>query len=123
MKKVRAMLFAGMFMVLLLSAFPLVAGFNPIAGTACGTLGIPCSGTGDTAESLADKIGVIISIGLTIAGVIAGAFFIIGGIKYITSAGDESQAAEAKRTLLYVMIGLIVIGLSLVTVNFVMRIF
>jgi len=46
-------------------------------------------------------------------------FLLIGGIRYIFSQGDEDQAAQAKNTILYAIIGLIVIGLAAVVVNFI----
>jgi len=36
------------------------------------------------------------------------AFIIVGGIKYITSGGDEKKVASAKNTILYAVIGLVV---------------
>jgi len=46
-------------------------------------------------------------------------FIIIGGVRYIVSAGDEDAAEKAKRMILYAIIGLIIIILSFVIVNFI----
>lgn len=54
-----------------------------------------------------------------IAGVIAAAFLVIGGIKYITSSGDSSKLQQAKNTILYALIGLAIVGLTEVIVAFV----
>lgn len=93
-----------------------------IPGATCTLLGINCTGT-DTDLNLIDLIIDIINVVLGLAGVIAAGFVIYGGIKYITSAGSDQQAAEAKRVILYAIIGLIVIGLSAVIVNVVINIF
>ena len=71
-----------------------------------------------------DLPGVIINILnsiLVLAGVIALLYIILGGIKYITSGGDEDAISAAKNTILYTIIGLIVIGVSAVAVNFIIQ--
>jgi len=59
----------------------------------------------------------IIDILLTIAGVIAVLFILIGGYWYITSAGNEEQAEKGKKALVNAIIGLVVVILSYVIVN------
>lgn len=54
-----------------------------------------------------------------IGGVVALAFIILGGIKYITSSGDINKTQQAKNTILYSLIGLVVVGLSEIIVAFV----
>jgi len=54
----------------------------------------------------------LINIALAVSGVIAIAFLIYGGFRYITSAGNEETASEAKRVILNSIIGLVVIILS-----------
>jgi high-affinity K+ transport system ATPase subunit B len=53
-----------------------------------------------------------------LAAVIAVIFVIIGGVRYITSQGDEDAALLAKNTIIYSILGVIVIALSAVIVNF-----
>ena len=48
---------------------------------------------------------------LLILGIVAIISFIISGLLYLTSAGDETQATRAKKAMTYSIIGLIV-GLS-----------
>lgn len=76
------------------------------------------SGTGlpnDT--SLSGFIMKIINIALTIAGLIAVLFLIIGGFRYITSAGNEETAEQAKKIITNAIIGIVVIILSFVIVR------
>lgn len=54
-----------------------------------------------------------------IAGMVAVIFIIIGGIQYSGSAGDPNKVTGAKNTLTYAIIGLVVVALSLLIVNFV----
>ena len=79
-------------------------GAAPFAGTATGTL--------------IGSITSIVNVLLTLAAVIAVIFVIIGGVRYITSQGDEDAALLAKNTIIYAILGVIVIALSAVVVNF-----
>ena len=62
----------------------------------------------------------VINILLTVAGIIAVLMVVIGGIRYVTSDGDSSRASQAKNTILYALIGLIVAVSSYAIVNFVL---
>ena len=54
-----------------------------------------------------------------IVGIIAVVMLLIGGIKYVISGGDSKKVTDAKNTILYAIIGLIVAFLSYAIVNFV----
>ena len=54
-----------------------------------------------------------------IVGMICVVVIILGGIQYMTSAGDAGKVKKAKDTILYGIIGLIVVALAAVIVNFV----
>ena len=58
---------------------------------------------------------------LYIVGVIAVIMIIWGGIRYIISGGDSKKVTDAKNTILYAIIGLIIAVLSYAIVNFVMN--
>lgn len=66
-------------------------------------------------ELISNAISWFIGIG----GVVAAAFVVIGGIKYITSSGDASKLQQAKNTIFYALIGLAIVGLAEVIVVFV----
>ncbi len=70
--------------------------------------------------SIEESLTKILNIGLGFVATIAVLALIYGGIKYITSLGDEKAAEEAKRVILYAIIGLIVIALAAVIVNLVL---
>ena len=53
------------------------------------------------------------------AGMIAVIFIVVGGIQYSGSGGDPQKGTGAKNTLMYAIIGLIVVAYSLRIVNFV----
>ena len=56
---------------------------------------------------------------LYIVGIIAVIMLIIGGIKYVVSGGDSKKVTDAKNTVLYAIIGLVVCFLAYAIVNFV----
>lgn len=56
---------------------------------------------------------------LYIVGIIAVIMLIIGGIRYVTSGGDAKKVTDAKNTVLYAIIGLIISFLAFAIVNFV----
>ncbi len=70
-------------------------------------------------NNLAGTVGNIVKILLMLAGLVAVIYLIYGGVKYITSQGEEEAAEEGKRVILYAIIGLIVIGISAVIVNYI----
>lgn len=54
---------------------------------------------------------------LIIAGVIAVIAFVISGIQYLVSAGNDSIIETAKRNMIYSIVGVIVMLSGLVIVN------
>jgi hypothetical protein len=69
-------------------------------------------------NALLTKIINIISV---IVGVVAVIMIIIGGFRYITSGGSPDKVTGAKNTILYGIIGLIVVALAQVIVRFVLK--
>ncbi len=55
---------------------------------------------------------------LNFLALIAVIYIVIAGIRLIVSQGEEEQREKAKQTILYVVIGLIVVLLAKVIVNF-----
>lgn len=56
---------------------------------------------------------------LSIAGIVAVIFIILGGFRYVSSAGNEETAEKAKKTLMYAIIGLVVVIMSFAIVRIV----
>lgn len=80
---------------------------NPPAGTAQSDLGT--------------ALFSLVNIFLILVGVVATIILIYGGVQYIISRGDDGAVEKAKNTILYSVIGIIVIGLAAAIVNFVIR--
>lgn len=103
-------------------------------GTGSGTGGTGTGGTGTGSSTSAVRIPSASAIGLSdatviivllrmlnwlliIAGVIAVIAFVISGIQYLVSAGNDSIIETAKRNMIYSIVGVIVMLSGLVIVN------
>ena len=58
---------------------------------------------------------------LAAVGLIAVIMLIFGGVRYIISGGDQKKVTDAKNTILYAIIGLIIALLAYAIVNFVLN--
>lgn len=83
--------------------------------------GITAANTGENPASIDVVIQNAIRVLLFVVGVAAVIMLIIGGIRYILSAGDQQAVAGAKNTIIYAIIGLIVAVLAWVAVDFVFQ--
>jgi len=76
---------------------------------------------GKTATTRVNSIiTTIINIFSVVVGVVAVIMIIVGGLKYITSGGDSGNITSAKNTILYAIVGLIVVALAQIIVRFVL---
>jgi hypothetical protein len=83
--------------------------------------GADCEGQGEEAQSqVNDLIADIINIFSIVVGIVAVIMIIIGGFKYITSGGDSGNVTGAKNTILYAIIGLVIVALAQFIVKFVL---
>lgn len=74
----------------------------------------------DPSEQINKLISAIIDIFSWIIGVVAVIMVIFGGFQYVTSGGDASKAAKGRSTILYALIGLVIVALAQVIVAFVL---
>lgn len=71
--------------------------------------------------TLESVIVTIINIAFLAAGLVAVIYLIIGGFRYVTSGGNAEAIEGAKATILNAIIGLIVIFISFLLVNYILR--
>ncbi|MBR3252697.1 hypothetical protein IKF84_01325 [Candidatus Saccharibacteria bacterium] len=76
---------------------------------------------GNSTVELSGAITTIINAVIGILGIVAAIFIVVGGVNYMTSAGDASKVEKAKKTILWAVIGLIIASLTFVIVNFVLK--
>ncbi len=80
-----------------------------------------CSSTTTGAENKINQmVTLIINIFSVLVGIIAVIMIIIGGIKYVTSGGEANNITSAKNTIMYAIIGLIIVALAQILVRYVL---
>ena len=80
-------------------------------------------GTGMPSE-LIGETGVLTKatdVILYVVGIISVVMLIYGGLRYVISGGDSKKVTDAKNTILYAIIGLIIAILAYAIVNFVIN--
>ncbi len=80
-----------------------------------------CSTVTRGAESgLNEVITNIVNVLSLIVGIVAVVMIVVGGFRYITSGGDSGNVSGAKNTILYAIVGLIIVALAQFIVRFVL---
>ncbi len=92
------------------------AGANAPFGT--DTCDVQTSGGTQSLASVAKTAVNILSLVVGIAAVI---MIIYGGLRYITSGGDSGSVGNAKNTIIYAIVGLIIVALAQLIVHFVLN--
>lgn len=64
---------------------------------------------------------VVLDILSTVVGVAAVIMLIIGGFKFVTSGGDSAAVKSARETILYALIGAVVVAFSQAIIAFVLN--
>lgn len=100
---------------------------NTVPALAAGTDEIKngCNAIGgcDDGQSLPQIAQTVIDTMLFIVGILAVAMIIFSGIRYITAHGDKGQVENAKNTLIYSIVGLIVAIIAYAIVGWVVGLF
>jgi hypothetical protein len=78
--------------------------------------------TGNEAETRVNSlIANIVNLLSFIVGIVAVIMIVIAGFRYITSGGDSSKVSGAKSALIYAIVGLIIVALAQLIVQFVLN--
>lgn len=62
----------------------------------------------------------IINIFSIIVGIVAVFMIIFGGLKYVTSGGDSGNVSSAKNTIIFALVGLVIVALAQFVVKYVL---
>jgi hypothetical protein len=79
-----------------------------------------CEDTGGAEETVNSLVATVINIFSVIVGIVAVIMIIWGGFKYITSGGDSGNIGTAKNTILFAIVGLIIVAMAQIIVRFVL---
>lgn len=132
MNKLKVIFASVGFLALSLLPFALASNFALAAdpAPAINTGGYACGGTNATGFSSEDCnqdagklpaiLSNIINIFSWIVGIVSVIMIIYGGFRYIISGGDSNGVTAAKNTILYAIIGLVIVALAQVIVQFVL---
>jgi ABC-type sulfate transport system permease component len=127
MKKLRTIIATALTAVLL--ALPLAApaavhaqsSFDNSKSAVC--QGIEGAG-GDTCGNGGNTINHIIQVALNILSIIVGIaaviMVIVGGLRFVISAGDSAAVSSARNTVLYALVGLVFVAIAQLLVVFVL---
>ena len=76
--------------------------------------------TQDPEETVNSIITTVINIFSLLVGVVSVIMIIVGGFQYITSGGNSTKITTAKNTILFAIVGLVIVALAQVIVRFVL---
>ena len=85
-----------------------------------GATGDCTAGGTDSTDKVNALIKKVINIFSVIVGVVAVIMIIIGGFRYITSAGAAEKIKSARNSIMYALIGLVIVALAQVVVKYVL---
>lgn len=131
MKKLKLLktqlLIAGLSLLFLFPAVGLAA-TTDIQNNMCGGANLSlesggkCKGTTEKAESDINKlISQIVNVLSIIVGIVAVIMIIYGGFRYITSGGESGSVTTAKNTILYAILGLVIVAIAQFIVKFILH--
>jgi hypothetical protein len=92
------------------------SGLTTGTGTTC-----TASDTATGTQKIQDIVTLIVNIFSIIVGIVAVIMIVVGGFKYITSGGDSGNITSAKNTIVYAVIGLVIVALAQFIVKFVLN--
>lgn len=124
MKKLFVMIIAAMSLLgggVALAASPTDAAKQEVCnGVTAGVPGADCSGTAGE-STISRVLNAVLGIISWIAGIAAIIMIVLAGLKYITSGGDSGSIASAKTSLIYALVGVVIVVLAQVLVQFVIK--
>ena len=88
----------------------------PTSSTDC-----PDNGTDNGNTNINNIIKTIINVFSWVVGVVAVIMIIVGGFRYVTAGGDSNNVSSAKNTIIYAIIGLVIVAMAQFIVQFVLN--
>ena len=74
----------------------------------------------DTSGAISRIIKFVLDLFSIIVGIAAVIMIVVGGLKYTISGGDSTRVSGAKDTILFAIVGLVVVALAQIIVHFVL---
>ncbi len=106
-------------LVPVMTSAPTSALFDNAKGQVCQGVTLGGAGCGDP-SSLNTTIKNVINILSVIIGIAAVIMIMVGGFKYVASAGDSSKTGSARATIVSALVGLVIVAMAQFIVQFVL---
>lgn len=105
------------------AAIPIATAAASPQSTVCNTLGAGsnCGSTPSNGVDVNGAVTAVVNILSSVVGVIAVIMIIIAGIRFMTANGNSTSIANARSTMIYALVGLIVVAFAQVIVNYVLH--
>jgi hypothetical protein len=81
---------------------------------------VPGSKCGASGTSLDALLSHIINIFSLVVGAVAVIMIIVGGFRYVISSGNDQAVSGAKNTIIFALVGLVIVALAQFVVHFVL---
>ena len=123
------------FIISMIAVLALVVGavgfLHPTAAFAESAKDAVCSGVGavsgttgcanpNGSSSVNDIVATVVNVMSVLVGVTAVIMIIVGGFRYVTSGGDSGKTSGAKNTIVFALVGLVIVALAQTIVRFVL---
>jgi len=108
------------------TAFAAASASDPItcglgAGSNLDATGANCNvDPGGTNSKLNTLLTNVVNLFSIVVGVVAVIMIIFGGFRYITSGGESSKVSGAKNSIIYAIVGLVIVALAQFIVHYVL---
>jgi hypothetical protein len=79
-----------------------------------------CGDANNSVNTASSLTATIINILSLLVGAVAVVMLIIGGFRYVASGGKQESVASAKNTIVYALVGLVIVALAQLVVHFVL---
>lgn len=92
-------------------------GVNAAAGAASSD----CSSNPKASSDFTGLVAKIVNIMSVLVGAVAVVMIIVAGFRFVASAGNETAVAGAKKTIVYSLVGLLIVAVAQAIVHFVLN--
>jgi len=90
------------------------------SSTTAACQGLPGGCSADPGTTVQNNVNFVITLFSWIVGIASVFMIIFGGFRFVTSGGDSGKVSSSRNTVLYAVIGLIVVAVAQIIVHFVL---
>jgi len=125
MKRIKLFILAGLMLLSIggTALLPAATSADTTKQSVCKALGSngSCTTNGGGGSSISDVFKLVVNVLSVVAGAVAVIMIVVAGFRFVTSGGDSNSVSAARNTIVYAIVGLIVVALAQVIVRFVLH--